>query len=683
MTDLVITGGAVWGTEHTALAVAGGRVVALGERALAESAGATAVVELDGGAVLPSFGDGHCHPIQAGVAASLAPVAELPSVADVVSAVAKWAREHPGAEWVRGDGYDPALAPAGVFDAGWLDAVVPDRPVWLRASDYHTAWVNTRALELAGIHADTPQPDDGEIVRRPDGSVAGTLREWGAWRRIAEAAPPIPVAAQADALLEVCRTYARLGVTWVQDAWVEPHDVSVWLTAADSGRLAVEANLALLADPGTWRDDVQMLLDEREEVARHDQLTARTVKFFADGIIEAGTAALLEPYLDCPHSTGLPNWDWAELAEAVTALDAHGFQVHIHAIGDAAVRAARPPTGDRARPTGAPGRSAPIRPAGGDRQPRAAVGAAGHHGHRTHEPAAWRGSRGAAVSDRHPAAGRPGLLRFRLAGQLGRPAPRDRGRAHPPDARRHAATRVAARRADQPRGGGRRLHLGRGLSGVQGRRMGPDPGRCTGGPGRPGDGPAHRRRPSASRGRRARHLARGVSHGLMKPISDHAVRLWASNDCRREHVVMDGLSLTVLGPRDVNLLLNASHLFDVPVRPQWAQRFLSSDGHHLVLAQDATGTPIGFVSGVEMTHPDKGTEMFLYELGVAESVRRQGVGTRLVTALREIATANGCHSMWVALEGNNDAARRTYAADGATLHEGQVVATWDLLDGGA
>ncbi len=329
----------------TALAVRGGRIVALGAEAEALAATAEEVVDLAGGALLPSFGDGHAHPVFGGLGARFAPVREATSVAQVQDAVAQWATAHPDEPWVRGDGYDPTLAPGGVFEAAWLDAVVADRPVWLRASDYHTAWVNSRALEVAGIDRATADPADGEIVRRADGTPVGTLREWGAWGPVAAAAPPISATDLADCLEEAAKHLARVGVTWVQDAWAEPDVVEAWLTAAARGRLAVRGNLALLASPETWREDLDRLVETRARVAAEGDgvVTARTVKFFADGIVEGGTGAMLDPYepgLPCGHPHGLPNWDWADLAEAVVAVDALGFQPHLHAIGDAAIRAA-------------------------------------------------------------------------------------------------------------------------------------------------------------------------------------------------------------------------------------------------------------------------------------------------------------------------------------------------------
>lgn len=295
-------------------------------------------VDLRGGVLLPAFADGHAHPLFGGLATLFAPVAEHTSIDGILDAVGSWAKAHPEATWIRGDAFDLTVAEAGLFDARWLDAVVPDRPVWLRANDYHTAWVNSRALELAGLDADTPEPVGGEIPRRPDGSPLGTLREWGAWGPVATAAPPVPLDDQVEAVLWALREFAATGVTWVQDAWVEQADIEVWQAVAHSGRMSTGANLAELVPPVGWRERLDQIAGNAALFPR-GQVTAHTVKFFADGVIESGTAALLEPYLD-GHSHGLPNWDWAELVEACCAADLLGKQLHIHAIGDAAVRAA-------------------------------------------------------------------------------------------------------------------------------------------------------------------------------------------------------------------------------------------------------------------------------------------------------------------------------------------------------
>ena len=326
--------------ESDAIAFDHDGILALGEEALAVSA--DLVVDGGGGFVCSAFRDGHVHAIAGGVERALASVQEHDSPQQLAAAVGRWARDHPEAEWVRGEGFDQSLAPGGVFLAQWLDAEVPDRPVVLRASDYHTVWVNSEALRRAGYAADTPQPHDGEIVRDDAGEPCGTLREWGAWRPVYDLLPPMTRGQALDALTIASANFASAGIAWVQDAWVEPHDVTSWLAAAEEGVLRFRADLGLWCDPNTWPDQLAHFVETRERVAATapGRLSATTIKFFADGVIESGTGAMLEPYCDCPHSTGLPNWEPEELQQAVAAVDALGFSAHIHAIGDAAARTA-------------------------------------------------------------------------------------------------------------------------------------------------------------------------------------------------------------------------------------------------------------------------------------------------------------------------------------------------------
>ncbi len=210
----------------------------------------------------------------------------------------------------------------------------------IRATDYHTVWVNSEALRRVGYTAQTPEPHDGQIVRDEDGSPVGTLREWGAWRPVYDLMPTMTRQQALDALLLASASFTSAGIVWVQDAWIEPADVDSWLAAAAEGVLAFRADLGLWCDPGTWRDQLAHFAAARERVATAapGRLTATTVKFFADGVIESGTGAMLEPYCDCPHSRGMPNWEPDDLRAAVAAVDALGFAPHIHAIGDAAAR---------------------------------------------------------------------------------------------------------------------------------------------------------------------------------------------------------------------------------------------------------------------------------------------------------------------------------------------------------
>jgi predicted amidohydrolase YtcJ len=315
------------------------RVVALG--VTARSLPADVVIDGEGGFVCPGFGDGHVHSIFGGLEQQFAYVRDFSSPQDIARSVGEWARAHPEVEWVRGEGFDHTLAPEGVFHAAWLDAEVPDRPVVLRATDYHTVWVNSEALKRAGYARGIRQPHDGEIVLTEAGDPIGTLREWGAWRPVYDLMPRVPDETLIAALAFSSDSFASAGLTWVQDAWVEPADVEAWLKAESAGVLDFHADLALWADPNSWRDQISGFVSSRAKVQESSvRISATTIKFFADGVVESGTSAMLEPFCDCPHSKGMPNWRAEELDAAVAAVDALGFTAHIHAIGDYGVRMA-------------------------------------------------------------------------------------------------------------------------------------------------------------------------------------------------------------------------------------------------------------------------------------------------------------------------------------------------------
>ncbi|MGW5095574.1 amidohydrolase [Streptomyces nodosus] len=330
------------GRPPTALAVRDGRIEAVGAAAEALAGSADELLDLGGGQLMPAFGDGHCHPDQGGFEALGPRIRPCTSVAELVAEVARYAAEHPEADWILGGSYDSTLAPDGLFDARWLDAAVPDRPVALRAWDYHTLWCNTEAMRRAGLDDSVRDTERGRFPRRPDGSLLGTMIEWDAVDAVLGAAPARGPDERVRALALATRAYAEAGVTWIQDAWVEHEAVDAYLAAARQGALAARVNLALRADPSRWREQLAEFAADRDrvEAAGLDRLTARTVKFFVDGIIENRTAALLEPYADDPCTRGMPVWAAAELREALVEIDRLGLQPHLHAIGDAGIRTA-------------------------------------------------------------------------------------------------------------------------------------------------------------------------------------------------------------------------------------------------------------------------------------------------------------------------------------------------------
>jgi predicted amidohydrolase YtcJ len=333
-----------WATSH-ALLIKDDRIIAMGDSALTGKADMT--VDCDGGFLMAGFADGHVHTIFGGLEREFALVKGFETPQEIVQSVKSWAAQHPDAEWIRGEGFDQALAPNGIFHAAWLDEFIPDRPVFLRASDYHTVWVNSMALERVGYTGEVVQPHDGEIVVDDSGRAIGTLREWGAWHPVFELMPEPSLETKLSALKYATESFAAAGLTWVQDAWVDFTDVGVWKAARAAGLLAVDADLGLFANPNTWREQLDGFVSSRQSISQIEpeelgaaRVSCNTIKFFADGVLESGTSAMLEPYCDCPHSRGLPNWDPEEFKLAVAAVDKLGFTAHIHAIGDYGIRIA-------------------------------------------------------------------------------------------------------------------------------------------------------------------------------------------------------------------------------------------------------------------------------------------------------------------------------------------------------
>ena len=289
--------------------------------------------------VIPSFGDGHAHPLFAGRESQGPRLAGLFSIAQAIAQVEKYASENPEIEWIVGGAYEASMAPGGLLSALSLDQVSTDRPVVLHASDHHTIWVNSRALEIAHITRHTPDPDGGTIARNPDGTPQGTLREPAAIALITQHIPARAISQDIASLDWATKRMLSAGITYAADSWVEPAMADAYYAAEQVGALHVDIDLAFLITPEQWREQVENLAAQRERFTGRS-LTAKSVKFLADGALSAGTAHLLAPYLDAPDSCGLKIWRDDEFLAAVKRCHELGFQIHIHAIGDGAIRAA-------------------------------------------------------------------------------------------------------------------------------------------------------------------------------------------------------------------------------------------------------------------------------------------------------------------------------------------------------
>ena len=336
----------------TGVAVTGDRISAVGGAGdmLALAGAATRVVRAPGGLVLPGFQDSHVHAPFAGRNRRRVWLNDLLGADSYLDLIARYAAAHPDEPWILGGGWAMECFPGGLPCKEDLDAVVPDRPVFLFNKDVHGAWVNSRALALGGITRDTPDPWDGRIERGPDGEATGCLHE-GAAYTFEEQVVPAPTRAEwEDSILEAQRHLHGLGITGWQDAWVTPATLEAYRTLAADGRLSARVVGALWWERHRGLDQIADLQAQREAASGAAAESGSgvpgfhptTVKIMTDGVLENFTGALLEPYCDgCGGHTdnrGLSYVDRAELAAAVTELDALGFQVHMHAIGDRAVR---------------------------------------------------------------------------------------------------------------------------------------------------------------------------------------------------------------------------------------------------------------------------------------------------------------------------------------------------------
>jgi predicted amidohydrolase YtcJ len=342
--DLLLTGGAVYTVDDArslaeAVGIKAGRIAAVGPaREVERLAGpSTRVIELEGRTVLPGFQDAHLHPLDGGLLRIVCNLHETTSAEECLQAIADYASAHPEREWISGDGWSMDFFPGGNPDKERLDSVVRDRPVYLENRDGHTAWVNSRALELAGIRADTPDPADGRIQRQSGGEPSGALHE-GAMRVVSELVTPTSQAEWEAALLNAQTELHALGITAWQDAVVTAETLPAYRAVAERGELTVRAEGNLLWNRTRGEEQLDDLLALRES-GSVGRLRIRGAKIFVDGVLENFTGALLEPY-EGTDNLGLGMHEPQELKRMVTLLDGHRFQVHMHTIGDRAVREA-------------------------------------------------------------------------------------------------------------------------------------------------------------------------------------------------------------------------------------------------------------------------------------------------------------------------------------------------------
>ncbi len=344
--DWVLRNGAIYTMDATrswakAVAINQGRIVYVGaEEGLKRWLGErTKIVDLQGKMVLPGFHDSHVHPVSGGIELGECNLNGLDTQEQILDAVRRYAGQNPSAPWIRGGGWDLPIFPNANPHKLLLDQIVADRPVFLSAADGHSAWVNSKALQIAGITKDTPDTPNGRIERDPKtGEPSGTLRE----DAIALVSKHLPAHASEDyvnGLRRGLQTANRFGITSLQEASADEDLLEAYMELDRRGELTARVVAAMEIDPAQGVAQISRLKEFRQKY-HGARLHANAVKIFADGVIEARTAAVLEPYLDKPGDLGKANLEPQAFNELITALDHEGYQVHVHAIGDRAIRMA-------------------------------------------------------------------------------------------------------------------------------------------------------------------------------------------------------------------------------------------------------------------------------------------------------------------------------------------------------
>jgi predicted amidohydrolase YtcJ len=345
--DLILRGATVHTVDaarRTAAAVAieNGRIAAVGDAREVDAlrGPATRVVDLDGAMVLPGFQDAHCHLGDSGHATTLCSLEGSRDAGEHLRRIAAYRDAHPERGWIVGSGWSMSDFPGGIPTAAALDGVVSDRPAVLTNRDIHGVWANSRALEAAGITAATPDPPGGRIERDEHGAPIGTLQE----QAMALVLDRAPAPTHADRLAGIragVEYYHRLGITACQDARVDAALQAAYEELARSGDLGLRVRGALEWEVHRGEEQLAELV-ERRRSGTVGRLACGNVKLFHDGVVENRTAAMLDPYLDAAGRPtgehGLHMYDQADLERFVRLCDAEGFGIHIHTIGDRAVR---------------------------------------------------------------------------------------------------------------------------------------------------------------------------------------------------------------------------------------------------------------------------------------------------------------------------------------------------------
>ena len=333
---MVITGARIQTLDRgtplaSVLAVAGGRIIYVGEDATACLGPGTRHIDAHGASIVPGLIDSHVHMESLGEQLETFDLRNVKAVAEVAAIVKSAAAGRKPGEWIRGRAWDQTNWGGQFPAADDLEAAAPANPVYLVRVDGHAAWVNRQALRIAGVAAETPDPPGGRILRGPAGVPTGILID-NAQDLVARRIPPATFEETRRRIARAAHECVRLGLTTVHDAGVAPPQLEAYRDLIARHELPVRVYAMIGGTGGLWREYL------RRGPETGDRLTVRAVKLIADGALGSRGAALLAPYADEPGNTGLLLLTREQIEKTAREAMAHGFQVATHAIGDRANR---------------------------------------------------------------------------------------------------------------------------------------------------------------------------------------------------------------------------------------------------------------------------------------------------------------------------------------------------------
>ncbi len=295
------------------------------------------VINGDGNVMLPGLIDAHAHIMGLGYQIMNVNVAGISSLDSTLQKVAEYAENNPELNWIRGRGWNQVIWGIGRFPtAEELDQAVSERPVWLSRVDGHAGWANSKAMEIAGITEETQAPKGGKIIRDENGNPTGVFID-AAQSLITSHIPEYTDEESRMAFKKALKKIRSKGLTSVHDAGVGVDTWNLYKQFADEDSLTVRI-YAMISGTGETFD--QLSKDGPDTSYANGMLAVRSVKLYADGALGSRGAALLEPYSDRPEHSGLLFYSLQEMTNMVMKAAKEGYQVNVHAIGDAANRQA-------------------------------------------------------------------------------------------------------------------------------------------------------------------------------------------------------------------------------------------------------------------------------------------------------------------------------------------------------